>query len=63
MIRQKDGREKAYFIHYGYCPVRLPEHPERPLWRVVQAYLTRRPVEDTIRFIKQSSNVEDIRVM
>jgi hypothetical protein len=91
VIRQKDGREKAYFIHFGFVAVRLPEHPERPLWLVVvkgfgdkplmllttepmsrnrkvlwwvvQAYLTRWRVEDTIRFIKQSYNVEDIRVM
>lgn len=33
------------------------------LWWVVQAYLTRWRVEDTIRFIKQSYNVEDIRVL
>lgn len=91
VIKQKDGREKAYFIQFGFCPVRLPEHPEKPLWLVVvkgfgakplmllttqpmsrnrkvlwwvvQAYLTRWRVEDTIRFIKQSYNVEDIRVL
>lgn len=33
------------------------------LWWIVQAYLTRWRVEDTIRFIKQSYNLEDIRVM
>jgi hypothetical protein len=91
VIRQKDGREKAYFIRFGFCPVRLPEHPERQLslvvvkgfgdkplmllttepmsrnrkvlWWVVQAYLTRWRVEETIRFIKQSYNVEDVRVL
>jgi hypothetical protein len=91
VIKQKDGKEKAYFIEFGFCPVRLPEHPERPLWLVVvkgfgekplmllttepmsrnrkvlwwivQSYLTRWRVEDTIRFIKQSYNLEDIRVM
>ncbi len=91
VIKQKDGREKAYFIQFGFCPVRLPEHPDKPLWLVVakgfgakplmllttepmsrnrkvlwwivQAYLTRWRVEDTIRFIKQSYNVEDIRVL
>jgi hypothetical protein len=91
VIKQKDGKEKAYFIQFGFCPVRLPEHPEKPLWLVVvkgfgekplmllttepmsrnrkilwwivQAYLTRWRVEDTIRFIKQSYNLEDIRVM
>jgi hypothetical protein len=33
------------------------------IWWVVSAYLTRWRVEDTIRFIKQSYNLEDIRVM
>jgi len=91
VIKQKAGKEKAYFIQFGFCPVRLPEHPENPLWLVVvkgfgekplmllttepmsrnrkilwwivQAYLTRWRVEDTIRFIKQSYNLEDIRVL
>jgi hypothetical protein len=91
VIKEKDGKEKAYFIQFGFLPVRLPEHPERQLWMVVvkgfgekplmllttepmrrnrkvlwwivQAYLTRWRVEDTIRFIKQSYNLEDIRVM
>ena len=91
VIKEKDGKEKAYLIHFGFVPVRLPEHRERQLWLVVvkgfgkkplmllttepmrrnrkvlwwmvQAYLTRWRVEDTIRFIKQSYNLEDIRVM
>lgn len=33
------------------------------LWWAVQAYLTRWRVEDTIRFIKQSYRLEDVRVM
>ncbi len=32
------------------------------LWWIVQAYLTRWRVEETIPFLKQSSNPEDIRV-
>ncbi len=91
VIKEKDGKEKAYFIQFGFVPVKLPEHPERQLWLVVakgfgktplmllttepmrrnrkvlwwivQAYLTRWRVEDTIRFIKQSYSLEDIRVM
>ena len=91
VIKEKDGKEKAYFIQFGFVPVRLPEHPEKQLWMVVvkgfgqnplmllttepmrrnrkilwwlvQAYLTRWRVEDTIRFIKQSYSLEDIRVM
>lgn len=91
VIKEKDGQEKAYFIHFGFVPVRLPEHPKRELWLVVvkgfgktplmlltteamrrrrdtlwwavEAYLTRWRVEDTIRFIKQSYQLEDVRVM
>ena len=33
------------------------------LWWMVQAYLTRWRVEDTIRFIKQSYDLEDVRVI
>lgn len=91
IIKEEDGKEKTYFIDFGFVPVRLPECPERPLWLVVvkgfgktplmilttepmrrnrkvlwwavEAYLTRWRVEDTIRFIKQSYDFEDIRVM
>ena len=91
VIKEKDGHEKAYFIHFGFIPVRLPEHPRRKLWLVVvkgfgntplmlltteamrrrrdtlwwavEAYLTRWRVEDTIRFIKQSYRLEDVRAM
>ena len=91
IIKQKDGEEKVYHIHFGYVPVRLPECPERPLWLVVvkgfgkepmmllttepmrrsrkvlwwavEAYLTRWRVEDTIRFIKQSYDLENVRVL
>lgn len=33
------------------------------LWWIVQTYLTRWKIEETFRFIKQSYNLEDIRVM
>jgi len=91
VVKEKDGEEKAYFIHFGYVPVRLPECPQRPLWLVVvrgfgkkpmlllttepmrknrkvlwwavQSYLTRWRVEDTIRFVKQSYELENVRVL
>ncbi len=91
ILREKEGEEKAYFIHFGFLPVRLPECPDRPLWLVVikgfgkkplmilttepmrrnrkvlwwvvEAYLTRWRVEDTIGFIKQSYYFEDVRVL
>lgn len=91
IVKEKDGEEKAYFIHFGFVPVRLPECPGRPLslvvvkgfgkepmmllttepmrrsrkvlWWAVSAYLTRWRVEDTIRFIKQSYELENVRVL
>ena len=91
VVKEKNGEEKAYFIHFGFLPVRLPECPERPLWLVVvrgfgkrpmlllttepmrknrrilwwavQSYLTRWRVEDTIRFVKQSYGLENVRVL
>jgi len=35
----------------------------KALWWAVEAYLTRWRVEDTIRFIKQSYHLEDVRVL
>ena len=71
--------------------MRLPEHPDKPLWLVVvrglgeapmmlltdlpmrrnrkvlwwvvSAYLTRWRIEEAIRFVKQSYDLEDIRVL
>ena len=35
----------------------------KSLWRVVESYLTRWRVEETIRFVKQSYQLEDIRLL
>jgi hypothetical protein len=35
VIKEEDGKEKAYFLHFGFRPVRLPGHPEKKLWLVV----------------------------
>jgi hypothetical protein len=42
-------------------PVRAKD--SQSLWWIVQIYLTRWKIEETFRFIKQSYNLEDIRVM
>ena len=91
IVKEVNGKEKYYFIDFGFVPVRLPEVPDRPLWLVVvkgfgnrpmmllttepmrrnrtvlwwavEAYLTRWRVEDTIRFIKQSYDLENVRVL
>ena len=91
VIREKQGKEMAYQISFGFLPVRLPGHSERPLWLVVvkgfgreplmllttramrkkrsvlwwivQAYITRWRIEETIRFIKEGYEFEDVRLL
>ncbi len=91
VIKEKAGREEVFRLQFGFLPVRLPEHRDRPLWlvvvrgfgetplmilttepmrrsrkclwRAVKAYLTRWRIEETIRFIKQSYDLEDVRVL
>lgn len=91
VVKEEDGKEKPYFLHFGFRPVRLPRHPEQKLWLVVingfgqkplmlltteplrrcrktvwwlvAAYMTRWKIEETIRFIKQSYDLEDVRVL
>jgi hypothetical protein len=91
IVRQENGQEVSCRLDYGCRPVRLPEHPDKPLWLVVvrglgaapmmlltdlpmrrnrkvlwwvvAAYLTRWRIEEAIRFVKQSYDLEDIRVL
>ena len=91
IVREEKGKEVSLRLDYGFTPVRLPKHPDTPLWLVVvrglgaepmmvltnlpmrksrktlwwvvSAYLTRWRVEEAIRFIKQSYDLEDIRVL
>ena len=91
IVREEKGREVCHRLDYGFREVRLPEHPDTPLWLVVvrglgaqpmmlltnlpmrknrkvlwwvvSAYLTRWRIEEAIRFVKQSYDLEDIRVL
>jgi hypothetical protein len=91
IVREEHGQEVSCRLDYGCRPVRLPEHPDQPLWLVVvrglgqaplmlltdlpmrrnrkvlwwvvSAYLTRWRIEEAIRFVKQSYDLEDIRVL
>ncbi len=70
---QLPGRaEKLWLVviaGFGDQPMLLLTNLERAardsqsLWWIVQIYLTRWKIEETFRFIKQSYNLEDIRVM
>jgi hypothetical protein len=44
VIKEKDGKEKAYHIQFGFVPVRLPEHRYRQLWLVVVKGLGQEPL-------------------
>ncbi len=91
IVREEKGKEVCRRLDYGFRPVRLPEHPEVPLWLVVvrglgaqpmmlltnlpmrrnrkvlwwavSADLSRRRIEEAIRFVKQSYDLDDIRVL
>ncbi len=52
---------------FGQAPLRLLAHlgtvrDSQSLWWIVPIYLTRWKIEETFRFVKQSYNLEDIRV-
>jgi hypothetical protein len=66
------GREEQLYLvivsGFGKEPLmlltNLPMRKNREvLWQVVEGYLSRWMVEETIRFIKQSYNLEDLRVL
>lgn len=66
------GREESLYLvvvrGFGKEPMllltNLPMRKNRKvLWQVVEGYLSRWMVEETIRFIKQSYNLEDLRVL
>ena len=90
VLKEQQGKEKQYYIEFGFRKVQLPHRceplylvvvkgfGEEPLmllttvpmrkkrsllWWAVEAYLTRWRIEETIRYIKQCYNLEDIRVM
>lgn len=67
------GRDEALYLvviaGFGEEPLMLltdlpmGAKDSETLWWIVQIYLTRWKIEETFRFIKQSYNLEDIRVM
>lgn len=53
---------------FGQEPLMLLTHlrvrrSRKSLWQILQSYLTRWRIEETIRFLKQSYQVEDIRLL
>jgi hypothetical protein len=71
-IRLPDRPEKLWLVvitGYGKEPMMLLTNvpvvagDSQSVWWIVQIYLTRWKIEETFRFIKQSYNLEDIRVL
>jgi hypothetical protein len=70
-VRLPDRQEPLVLVvvrGFGEEPLMLltnveVKHSRKSLWFVVQGYLARWMVEETIRFIKQSYHLEDIRVL
>lgn len=70
-VKLPGRKEQLYLVvvhGYGKEPMLLltdiPVRKNRNvLWRIVSGYLTRWLIEETIRFIKQSYSLEDIRVL
>ena len=44
VVREEKGREVCRRLDYGFCRVRLPDHPDVPLWLVVVRGLGARPM-------------------
>lgn len=44
IVRQENGREVSPRLDYGFTPVRLPDHPDVPLWLVVVRGLGQNPM-------------------
>jgi hypothetical protein len=77
VVREEGTKEKVYFLQFGFRKVRLPGRSEdlylvvvkgfagsrKDLWRMVESYLMGWRIEETIRFIKQSYELEDIRLL
>lgn len=90
VVKIEDGKEKVYYLEFGFRNVYLPGRGEtlgllvvrgfgqepmmlltteplrrnrKVLWRLIEAYMRRWAIEETIRFIKQSYDVEDVRVL
>jgi hypothetical protein len=44
IVREDHGREVTCRLQYGFRPVRLPQHPDTPLWLVVVRGLGQQPM-------------------
>jgi len=66
------GREERLYLvvvrGFGQEPMMLltsqrVKRSRKSIWRIIESYITRWRIEETLRFIKQSYNLEDIRLL
>jgi hypothetical protein len=70
-VRLPERKEQLYMVvvkGFGQTPMMLLTNKQvkksrKSLWRIIHSYITRWSIEETIRFIKQSYNLEDIRLL
>jgi hypothetical protein len=70
-IRLPERKEQLYMVvvkGFGQNPMMLLTNVQvrksrKSLWQIIESYITRWSIEETIRFIKQSYNLEDIRLL
>jgi len=44
IVKEEKGSERVLSLEFGFAPVRLPEHPDVPLWLVVATGLGEQPL-------------------
>jgi hypothetical protein len=70
-VRLPGRKEQLYMVvvrGFGQEPMTLLTNirvtkSRKALWSIIESYMTRWSIEETIRFIKQSYNLEDIRLL
>jgi len=70
-VRLPGRKEQLYMVvisGFGQEPMMLltniqVKRSRKALWGIIESYMTRWRIEETIRFIKQSYNLEDIRLL
>lgn len=70
-VKLPERKEQLYMVvvqGFGQDPMMLltderVKKSRKSLWRIIESYITRWSIEETIRFIKQSYNLEDIRLL
>jgi hypothetical protein len=70
-VRLPGRKEQFYMVvvrGFGQEPMMLLTNirvtkSRKALWSIIESYMTRWSIEETIRFIKQSYNLEDIRLL